>query len=110
MVTIDQEKLNVNYQQPLGTILIELKKNETDHKFDECMDKDIRNAIAHGWYWWDNDKFVYTNDKKLKNTKEISLGELFIKHREISLLLSAFNENAFELVLKIRNQRKNSTS
>ena len=74
------------------------------------MDKDIQNAIAHGWYCWNNDKFVYTNDRKLKQTREIPLGELFIKHREVSLLLAAFNDNVFELVLKIRNQRRNSNS
>ena len=98
----------IHYQLPLGTILKILREKGVDHNFDQCMDKEIRDAIAHGWYWWDNQNFVYNLDKTLKRTKEIHLGELFIKYRHIELLVKSFNDNAFERVVEIKNSSKNN--
>jgi len=101
MMTIDP-RLKLNFQNPLGKILYELKKNGIEHRYDECMDIDIRNAISHGWYWWSDNKFVYNLDKTLQRTKEIHLGELFMKHREVELLLISFLDNAFQRILEIK--------
>jgi len=68
------------------------------------MDKDIRNALGHSWYWFSNNVFYYMVDPQLKRTKNKSLGELFVEMRRVSLLTASFIDNAFERVLEIKKQ------
>jgi hypothetical protein len=105
MVVLKKDELELSGKEPLGSLLCKLEKKEIKHRFDECMDKEIRNVIGHGWYWFENNKFYYIVDPSLKKIKSLSLAELFIKMREVSLFLAAFLDNAFQRVLELKNQK-----
>lgn len=101
LVTILKEQLGLSKNPTLGHILNQLENKGVKHRFYEIIDKDLRNALGHSWYWWQNNKFYYTVDPELKRTKELSLGELFVIVRKTSLLTTSFIDNAFKRILEI---------
>lgn len=102
LVVLDKTSLSLTGKEPLGSLLHKLEKNGIKHGFDECIDKELRNAIGHGWYWFENNIFYYVVDPDLKKTKNLTLGELFIKKIEVQLLTKCFIDNAFARVLELK--------
>jgi len=108
MVTLDKSSLSLSGNEPLGKLLWILEQKGVVHHFEQFMNKDIRNALGHGWYWFSNNVFYYITDPQLKRTKSKSLGELFVEMRCVSLLTASFIDNAFERVLEIKkHENKN---
>ena len=101
MTVLDKKQLSLSGKEALGYLLNILDRRGINHGFDEFIDKDLRNALGHSWYWFQNNIFYYVADPDLKKTKSLTLAELFIKMRESSLLLSAFLDNAFERILEL---------
>lgn len=104
MTTLDKSVLSLTGNEPLGRLLWILEQKGINHEFDQFMDKDIRNSLGHGWYWFENNIFNYVIDPQLKRTKTKTLGELFIEMRRASLLTASFIDNAFERILEIKKQ------
>jgi hypothetical protein len=53
----------------------------------EKIDLKLRNALTHGLFWLEGSILVYCEDITLKEQKEISVSELWIKGRAQSLTL-----------------------
>jgi len=99
--SIDKDKASLTGKEALGTLLLRLKQKKIHLEFDEFLDLDLRNALGHGWHWFENNKFHYVVDPELKRTKIISLADLFIKMRQIALLNRAFADHAFARMAEI---------
>lgn len=106
VVVLDKEKLGLKGNTALGVIFHHIENKNVKHRFNEILDIELRNALGHGWYWWQNSEFYYTNDPTLKKTKKLALGELFVTVRHVSLLTRAFTDNAFQHILEIKQGNK----
>lgn len=102
LITLDKDELVLTGKEPLGSLLARLSQRGINNRFDECMDKELRIALAHGSFWFENNKFYYVVDPTLKRTKSLSLGELFIKMREVQLFAKSFLENSFPRIAEIK--------
>ncbi|MGI0073535.1 MAG: hypothetical protein ACREA3_06965 [Nitrosotalea sp.] len=102
IIQVEEQPLIRQNPEPLGLLLKKLSQNRINYRFDECMDKELRIALAHGSFWFENNKFYYVVDPTLKRTKSLSLGELFIKMIEVQLLAKAYLENCFPRILEIK--------
>jgi len=78
LMTLNKNSLNITGRESLGQLLYKLKNKNIIYGFDEFLDKDLRNALSHDWYWFSKNIFYYTIDPDLKRTKSLSLGELMI--------------------------------
>lgn len=104
--SLDKKALSLTGKESLGQLLFKLEQVGIDHGFYEFLDKDLRNALGHGWYWFKNNRFYYVVDPELKRTKDLSLGELFIKMRKTALLTKGFADSAFERMGEIKQSGK----
>lgn len=102
IITLDVQKLGLKGNPSLGTILNQLESKKVNHRFNEIINKDLRNALGHGWYWWEKSEFYYTVDPTLKRTKKLTLGELYVITRKTALLTRAFIDNAFTRIVEIK--------
>lgn len=107
VIALAKEQLELRGNPALGRIFNQLERKNVKHRFFEIIDMDLRNALGHGWYWWQNSKFYYTTDPDLKRTRDMTLGELFVKIRQTSLLTRAFTDNAFERIIEIKRNKSN---
>ena len=101
LIYVDKSTLDLKGNEPLGVLLKRLKENGINHKFDECMDVELRNALAHGSYWFMGEKFYYVTDPTLKETKNISISQLYDKMRDVEVLAQAFGENAVPRMMEL---------
>jgi hypothetical protein len=104
VITLDKEKLELKGNPSLGTILNHLESKKVNHRFDEIINKDLRNALGHSWYWWEKSEFYYTVDPTLKRTKKLTLGELYVITRKTALLTRSFIDNAFARIVEIKRE------
>lgn len=102
LITLDKEAIGLKDNPTLGNIFAKLKEKKINHKFDEIMDNQMRNALGHGSYYWKNGEFCYTVDSQYKRTRVLTLGELFVIIRKIVLVGNAFNSIAFDKILEIK--------
>ena len=107
VIALAKEQLELRGNPALGRIFNQLERKNVKHRFFEIIDMDLRNALGHGWYWWQNSKFYYTTDPDLKRTRDMTLGELFVKIRQTSLFTRAFTDNAFERIIEIKRNKSN---
>lgn len=105
MIVLDKKGLSLNGKEPLGKILTKLKQKKVENRLVECLDLDLRNAIGHGWYWVDKNKFYYTVDPTLLRAKSLSIVEFLMKVRESFLLTYCFMNTAFDRVKQIRDSK-----
>ncbi len=106
LMTLDRKFFSITGREGLGQLIFKLEKKQIQHGFDEYLDKHLRNALGHDWYWFYNNVFYYTIDPTLKRTKSLSLGELMIKKRQIELFTRSFTENAFDRIIYHKNNSK----
>lgn len=99
LMTLNKNSLNLTGKESLGQLLYKLKNKNIIYGFDEFLDKDLRNALSHDWYWFSKNIFYYTIDPDLKRTKSLSLGELMIKKITIEIFTNSFMNNASERIL-----------
>jgi len=58
-------------------------------QIEEQIDFGLRNAIAHGWFWFENKKIKYYNSLE-KHPKELELYELMQKGKKLNILATCF--------------------
>lgn len=104
VIVLDKDKIGLRGNPALGTIFKNLENKKVKHRFYEIINMELRNALGHGWYWWQNSNFYYTVDPKLLEIKTLTLGELYVITRKTALLLNAFNSTAFQRIIEIKNQ------
>lgn len=107
LIIIDKPSLSITGKEALGSLISKLEQNGIKHRFDECMDREIRNAIGHGSYWFENNEFYYVIDPTLKKTKKITLAELLIKKIEVQRFTQSFIDNAFAKIVQLKDNSPN---
>lgn len=82
------KSVRISGKETLGGILDKINVIMPGNKFDGCIDKKLRNALGHGWYWIENDKFYYKTTNGL--ILNLSFGEFYVKFRKLNLLTDCF--------------------
>lgn len=104
VVVLDKETLELSKNPTLGEIFAKFESKKINHEFDEVIDKNLRNALGHGSYWWKNSKFHYTIDPNFQRTKILTLGELYVITRQMVLLTNGFTITAFSKIMEIKQK------
>lgn len=65
---------------------------------DKIVDKDLRNSLAHGTYWFDKDKVFLAKNSYLDEVEQLSLAEFWKRTRRINIISHAFIETLMEKV------------
>lgn len=68
-------------------------------RLDTLLDINLRNAMAHGAFWFDNGRVFLAQNSHLDEVEELSLKEFWLRLRRINIISHSFVE---VLLLKIR--------
>lgn len=108
LIVIDKPVLSITGKEALGGLIHKIEQSGITHRFDECMDREIRNAIGHGSYWFENNEFYYVVDPTLRRTKKLTLGELLIKKIEVQRFGQAFMDMAYTKIAQLKASSSSS--
>lgn len=89
-----EEEEGISRIMTLGRLLGTIKDNISDSigsKLKELIDTELRNSLAHGTFWFiEGGKVVLANNSYLEEIKEITLTDLWMEVRRMSIISIAF--------------------
>lgn len=86
------EKWGITKKMTLGKLLEKLQAISPSFvkEINSMIDKNLRNAIAHGTYWLEKDGLHFSEDSYLEGEKTMPLNELRNEMRKASIIGGAF--------------------
>jgi hypothetical protein len=86
------EKSGLRKYMTLGQLLIELKKISPLFvaQLSPMINRELRNALAHGFFWLESDGLHFAKNSYLEGEKTISFNELGNEMRKTSIIGRAF--------------------
>jgi hypothetical protein len=93
MVTlIDFTKINLvdADEKPLGPIIRKLKEKFPDNKFINFLSTEIRNAVTHYSYFFENGKLYLCDGYFDQNPKDLDLSKFMIETKNLNFLTESF--------------------
>jgi hypothetical protein len=92
VMLIDFSKLNLvdADEKPLGPIIKKLKENFSDNKFVNFLSTEIRNAVTHYSYYFENGKLYLCGGHFDQSPKELDLSKFIIETKKLSILTESF--------------------
>lgn len=77
----------VNGSETLAQLLNKIEKIYPKEQLPyEVIDTKFRNALAHGWYFINNEQIIYFEDAMLKKKKILTVAQLLRKHIRLNIL------------------------
>jgi|GEM_PF-5459069 len=95
-------KTKIDGKEPLGKLLDKLEIISPNNGLKQCINNDLRNAIAHFWYWLENVQFYYANNSDLKNPKTLTLAQFLIEFKKQGLLTKCFGEDGIGRIKRFK--------
>lgn len=89
-VLFDSFGLNNAGKKPLGLIIQKLKDNCPQNKFIDYLNTEIRNAVTHYSYYFENGKLYLCNGFLDNNPKEMELHEFMTETKNMNLITTSF--------------------
>jgi hypothetical protein len=88
------KEIRIRKKMTLGQLVYNLKLlfPIEGEKLDVLLDINLRNAIAHGAFWFDNGKVFLAQNSHLDEVEELSLKEFWLRLRRINIISHTFIE------------------
>jgi hypothetical protein len=92
VMLIDFSKLNLvdADEKPLGPIIKKLKEKFPDNKFVSFLSTEIRNAVTHYSYYFENGKLYLCEGHFDQSPKELDLSKFIIETKKLNILTESF--------------------
>lgn len=89
-----EEEKGIKKTMTLGQLLRQIKiiSPEIGANLNEIVDTKIRNALAHGTFWFKKGKVCLATNSYLEDFEEIPLHEFWIEARKMNIIAIAFIE------------------
>lgn len=96
--------VTISGEEPLTLLLGALEKLVPNNGLCNFINSDLRNALAHFWYWVEGDKFYYCDNPWFTSPKELEPIELLTEFHKLNLLTKCIIERGKTRIDKIKSK------